>query len=40
MPGRFGNRWNGSVMVVLNAILIITAFGLYYFGGEEARPWM
>jgi len=34
------NRWTGSVMVVLNAILIITAFGLYYFGGEEVRPWM
>ena len=28
------NRWTGSVMAVLNAILIITAFGLYYLGGE------
>jgi cyanate permease len=34
------NRWTGSVMAVLNAILIITAFGLYYLGGEEVRPWM
>ena len=34
------NRWTGSLMAVLNAILIITAFGLYYLGGEEVRPWM
>lgn len=34
------NRWTGSVMAVLNAILIVTAFGLYYLGGEEVRPWM
>ncbi len=34
------NRWTGGVMAVLNAILIITAFGLYYLGGEEVRPWM
>ena len=34
------NRWTGGVMAVLNAILIVTAFGLYYLGGEEVRPWM
>ena len=34
------NRWTGGLMAVLNAILIITAFGLYYLGGEEVRPWM
>jgi hypothetical protein len=32
------NRVSGSVMVVCNAILIITAFGLYYFGSETLRP--
>jgi hypothetical protein len=30
----------GSVMVALNAILIATAFGLYYLGSEAVRPWM
>lgn len=29
----------GSVMVTLNAILIVTAFGLYYLGSETLRPW-
>jgi hypothetical protein len=30
----------GSVMVALNAVLIVTAFGLYYLGSEAARPWI
>ena len=30
----------GSVMVALNAVLIATAFGLYYLGSEAVRPWM
>jgi hypothetical protein len=30
----------GSVMVILNAVLIVTAFGLYYLGSETVRPWM
>jgi hypothetical protein len=34
------NRVSGSVMVTLNTILIVTAFGLYYLGSETVRPWM
>jgi hypothetical protein len=30
----------GSVMVTLNSVLIVTAFGLYYLGSEAIRPWM
>jgi hypothetical protein len=30
----------GSVTVALNAILIVTAFGLYYLGSEAVRPSM
>ena len=26
-------------MVVCNAVLIMTAFGLYYLGAETLRPW-
>jgi hypothetical protein len=33
------NRVSGSVMVTLNAVLILTAFGLYYLGSETVRPW-
>jgi hypothetical protein len=34
------NRVSGSVMVTFNAVLIATAFGLYYLGSETLRPWM
>lgn len=34
------NRISGSIMAVFNAVLIVTAFGLYYLGSEEVRPWM
>ncbi len=34
------NRVSGSAMATLNAILIVTAFGLYYLGSETLRPWM
>jgi hypothetical protein len=34
------NRISGSVMATLNAVLIATAFGLYYLGSEAVRPWM
>jgi cytochrome c biogenesis protein CcdA len=34
------NRISGSVMATLNAVLIVTAFGLYYLGSEVVRPWM
>jgi cyanate permease len=34
------NRFTGGAMAALNAVLLITAFGLYYLGGELVRPWM
>ena len=34
------NRVSGSVMAAFNAVLIVTAFGLYYLGSETVRPWM
>ncbi len=34
------NRISGSTMATFNAILIGTAFGLYYLGSETLRPWM
>jgi cation transport ATPase len=33
------NRATGAVMVLCNAALILTAFGLYYLGSEAVRPW-
>jgi cytochrome c biogenesis protein CcdA len=38
---RSGNNLiTGSVMITLNTLLIVTAFGLYYLGSETVRPWM
>jgi hypothetical protein len=34
------NRVSGSVMTTFNAVLIATAFGLYYLGSETLRPWI
>lgn len=34
------NRVTGPAMVGLNALLITTAFGLYYEGSETLRPWI
>ncbi len=34
------NRVSGSAMAAFNAVLILTAFGLYYLGSETVRPWM
>jgi len=34
------NRVSGSAMATFNAILIMSAFGLYYLGSETLRPWM
>ena len=34
------NRIAGAAMVTFNAVLIVTAFGLYYMGAETLRPWM
>jgi hypothetical protein len=33
------NRITGATMVTFNAVLILTAFGLYYLGSELLRPW-
>jgi hypothetical protein len=34
------NRVSGSVMAAINAVLIATAFGLYYLGSDTLRPWI
>jgi hypothetical protein len=34
------NRLSGSLMATFNAVLIATAFGLYYLGSETLRPWI
>jgi hypothetical protein len=34
------NIASGLAMAGFNAVLIITAFGLYYLGSETVRPWM
>jgi hypothetical protein len=33
------NRASGSVMLAMSALLIVTAFGLYYSGAEVLRAW-
>jgi hypothetical protein len=30
----------GLILLATNAILIATAFGLYYSGSETVRPWI
>ncbi len=38
---RAGNNLvSGSIMAAFNALLIVTAFGLYYLGSEAVRPWV
>jgi hypothetical protein len=34
------NRLTGPIMVAVNAVLIATAFGLYYAGSDTVRPWV
>jgi hypothetical protein len=34
------NRVTGTAMASLNGVLIVTAFGLYYLGSENLRPWL
>ena len=34
------NRLTGPTMVAINAVLIATAFGLYYAGSDVLRPWI
>jgi hypothetical protein len=34
------NLVTGSVVITLNTLLVVTAFGLYYLGSETVRPWM
>jgi hypothetical protein len=33
------NRVSGGAMTTINAVLVVTAFGLYYLGSDEARAW-
>jgi hypothetical protein len=33
------NRVTGSLMAACNAVLILTAFGLYYLGSDTVRSW-
>ncbi|HMB36566.1 MAG TPA: hypothetical protein VKV41_21160 [Methylomirabilota bacterium] len=33
------NRGMGTVMLAVNAILVVTAFGLYYAGSDTLRRW-
>jgi hypothetical protein len=34
------NRVTGTAMVIGNAVLMVTAFGLYYAGSDVLRPWI
>ena len=34
------NRVSGTIMVALNAVLVVTSFALYYTGSEALRPWI
>jgi hypothetical protein len=34
------NRVTGAAMVAGNAVLMVTAFGLYYAGSDVLRPWI
>jgi hypothetical protein len=33
------NRWTGVVMLAINAVLILTAYALYYSGSDMFRTW-
>ncbi|ACB96991.1 hypothetical protein [Beijerinckia indica] len=46
-PGHIGraftmrrNLFSGFLMLSIAALLILTGYGLYYFGDEETRPWI
>ena len=34
------NLASGITVATVNAVLIVTAFGLYYLGSDSVRPWM
>jgi hypothetical protein len=34
------NRLTGIAMVTVNAVLVLTAFGLYYAGSDTLRGWV
>lgn len=34
------NRWSGAVMMGFTLILVISAYGLYYAGGDTLRDWL
>lgn len=33
------NRMTGIAMLTINALFVVTAFGLYYIGSEVLRGW-
>ena len=33
------NRGSGAVVLTVAGVLILTAFGLYYFGSDALRSW-
>jgi hypothetical protein len=46
-PAHVGLNWRGmrsritgTALIAINAVLIVTAFALYYLGSESARPWI
>ena len=34
------NRLSGALMLILNGVLVATAFALYYIGSEKIRAWI
>jgi len=34
------NRVTGTASIAFNAVLVLSAFGLYYLGSEALRPWI
>ena len=47
LPGHIARAWrlrrnyrSGVLMLSLMLLLVLTGYGLYYFGDEESRPWI
>jgi len=34
------NLWSGITLLTIHAFLIVTGYGLYYFGGDLLRAWL
>jgi hypothetical protein len=34
-----GNRRPGGALLLVTALLVVSGYGLYYFGGEHLRAW-